>query len=78
MKVVPFPSTRRKVFIQGLATAAARYAPAAAERYLESKIKRHAERLRRCGVAEALVETDVSKLRQALNAALTAARGVAA
>jgi hypothetical protein len=69
--IVPFPATRRKVFIQGLASAAARYAPAAAERYLESKTQRHRSRLERCGVRAELVQAEIIALRGALIAELS-------
>jgi hypothetical protein len=69
--VIPFPAARRAAYLHRLAAAAARYAPIAAERYLESKIQRHRSRLERCGVRAELVQAEIIALRGALMAELS-------
>lgn len=63
-KVLPFPFTKRRAYIERQLKNVAGYRPAAAKRYLHARIADRVRILRRAGVAEDLIEADVVPVEQ--------------
>jgi hypothetical protein len=62
--VVPFPFARRRAWIERQLANIAGYRPAAAKRYLDTRIADRVRILRDAGVAEDLIEADVAPVAQ--------------
>ena len=60
MTVVPFPFARRRAYIDRQLEIVEGYNPAAAKKYLDSRIADRVRSLRRAGVAEDVIQADVA------------------
>jgi hypothetical protein len=62
--VLPFPSIRRRAWIERQLANIAGYRPAAAKRHLAARIADRVRSLRNAGVAEDLIDADVAPVEQ--------------
>jgi Family of unknown function (DUF6074) len=68
--IVPFPITRRGALVAKQANHAAWMSPAAAEKYLQYQIKVQGDTMRRKGVAEHLIQREITCFETAVRVAL--------
>jgi hypothetical protein len=62
--VLPFPFLKRRSYIERQLSNVAGWKPAAAKKYLESRIVDARRRMRNAGVAEDLIEADLAPVEQ--------------
>jgi hypothetical protein len=68
--IIPFPTKRRKHWINRQINNVAGYNPDAAQRYLDKRIEERVTTLRRAGVSEELIIADVEPVRAIFESSL--------